>query len=313
MNRRQLLQGGAAGALALASTLTLPSAAKAAPRKALRQTTFVLVHGAWHNSLTWSRVVGPLSALGHRVVTLDLPGHGVNARFPASYFQTDREAMTTERSPSADLTLDDAADAVLETIRGLDGERVVLVGHSMAGHMLSRVAEREPSRIARLVYLTAFMPVNRPSFADYIALPEAKTEGGNAAMLGDPAKIGASRIDPRSPDAAYMSSIHKAFYGDVDEPTFRAFANGLTPDQPLHFFADSPGITRARWGKVPRSYIVCELDGALAPALQELFIREADALTPDNRTRVVRLRSSHSPFASQPQRLVQVLAEQASL
>lgn len=312
MNRRQLLQGG--GALALASALASPSLAKAsAAKKGPGQTTFVLVHGAWHNSLTWSRVVGPLSALGHRVVTLDLPGHGVNARFPTSYFGTDREAFLNERSPSADLTLEDAADAVLEVLRGLDPGRVVLVGHSMAGHMLSRVAEREPSRIARLVYLTAFMPVNRPSFADYIALPEAKTEGGSAAMLGDPAKIGASRIDPRSPDPAYMAKIHKAFYGDVDEATFRAFANGLTPDQPLHFFADSPKVTRERWGQVPRSYIVCERDGALAPALQELFIKEADAFTPDNRTHVVRLKSSHSPFASQPEKLVQVLDAQARI
>lgn len=301
MNRRQFFQAGAA-VLAL-SSLGPAAAGGASP------SAFLLVHGAWHNALTWSHVVGPLNAAGHRTLAIDLPGHGVNARFPKSYYAVNREGLKTERSPLAELTLENAADAVIAAARQLGP--CVLVGHSMGGHVISRVAQREPKLVRRLVYLAAMMPVERPSFADYTSLPEAKTELGSRWGIGDPKVLGAARIDPRSPDPSYQDALHKAFYGDVDQATFQAFGNGLTPDQPLHYFIDSPGVTRERWGTVPRTFVVTLEDGALPAALQELFIAEADRFTPGNPTRVVRLKTSHSPFASQPDLLARVLGDQA--
>jgi len=35
--------------------------------------TFVLVHGAWHGSWCWERVVSELEGRGHRALTVDLP------------------------------------------------------------------------------------------------------------------------------------------------------------------------------------------------------------------------------------------------
>ncbi len=66
-------------------------------------------------------------------------------------------------------------------------------------------------------------------------------------------------------------------------------------------------VTRERWGRVPRSYIRCDLDRALAPALQDLFVREADAFTPDNPFAAHRIEASHSPFASKPEELTNLL------
>ena len=43
-------------------------------------------------------------------------------------------------------------------------------------------------------------------------------------------------------------------------------------------------------------------------ALQDRMIAEADAYTPGNRFEVRSLPSSHSPFASMPDRLAEVLA-----
>jgi pimeloyl-ACP methyl ester carboxylesterase len=258
--------------------------------------TFVLIHGAWHSSACWARLTPLLTAAGHRVLALDLPGHGTNARFP----------RPGQRSPLADLTLEDAAQAVLATLKTLPRPRV-LVGHSMAGHVLSRVAELAPGEVDQLVYLSAFMPVERPSFADYMTLPEARTEYVQSLILGDPVQLGASRIDPHSSDPDYQRRLHLSFYGDVSEEDFRAFGNGLTPDQPFHFFADSPRISRERWGRVPRAYLVLEKDQALPLGLQERFVREADAFVPANPTRVRRLASSHSPFASMPDKLAETL------
>ena len=38
--------------------------------------TYVLVHGAWHGSWCWEKVVPLLEQAGHQVEALDLPGHG---------------------------------------------------------------------------------------------------------------------------------------------------------------------------------------------------------------------------------------------
>ena len=40
---------------------------------------YVLVHGACHGAWCWDEVAVRLRAKGHRVVTLDLPGHGRRA------------------------------------------------------------------------------------------------------------------------------------------------------------------------------------------------------------------------------------------
>jgi len=162
-----------------------------------------------------------------------------------------------------------------------------------------------------LVYLAAFVPVRLPSPAAYADLPESRTEHGQNLLIGDPPAIGAARIDPRSQDEAYFVSMHAGYYGDVDWTTFRAYAYTLTPDLPLDFYAGKPGVTRERWGSIPRTYLRTALDGAIPPPLQDLFIREADAFTPWNRFQVATLQTSHSPFASQPTALAEVLARQA--
>ena len=46
--------------------------------------------------------------------------------------------------------------AVIDAISDLD-HKVVLVGHSLAGAIISNVAEIVPERIERLVYLAAFL------------------------------------------------------------------------------------------------------------------------------------------------------------
>ncbi|KAJ6185568.1 hypothetical protein N7519_006869 [Penicillium mononematosum] len=58
------------------------------------------------------------------------------------------------------------------------------------------------------------------------------------------------------------------------------------------------------WRDIPCSYIICEQDLALPPAIQEFFASKMGG--PDT---THRLPSSHSPFLSMPDRLVGVLEE----
>ena len=54
---------------------------------------YVLVHGACHGAWCWDEVAARLRAKGHRVVTLDLPGHGRRAA------EVRAVARTMRRSP----------------------------------------------------------------------------------------------------------------------------------------------------------------------------------------------------------------------
>ncbi|WNG54694.1 alpha/beta fold hydrolase [Archangium gephyra] len=305
MNRRDLLKSAAL------TTAALPLAgagvqAHAAPRTESK--TFLLVHGAWHNALHWGRVARHLSGLGHRVVAIDLPGHGLNARFPSSYLTGERTKFAEEPSPQRDIRLDECATAVLDALKTLRGSsRPILVGHSMGGTVITRVGELAPESVGRLVYLSAYCPVRLKKPSAYGALPEARTGYGDTLFVGDPARLGAVRINPRG-DAAYLEALRAAYYHDVDAQDFLPFALSLTPDLPASLWTSEVIATRERWGRIPRSYLRCTQDRALAPALQDLMIREADALTPANPFEQKTLETSHSPFASQPARLAELLA-----
>lgn len=270
--------------------------------------SFLLVHGAWHGAQHWNLVTEQLAARGHRVLAIDLPGYGLKAHLPQSYMRQDLAVFASERSPVADVTLDDYVATVLENLRRLAADgKVTLVGHSMAGAVITRVGETAPELIERLIYLTAYCPVQLPHALAYNALPERAGARDGGLAIGDPKVIGAVRINPHSVDRAYLEEVRQTFYQDVPSESFLAFANSLVPDLPLRVVSTDARGTPQRWGAIPRSYIRCTEDRALPIALQDRMIREADAATPGNSFVLKTLASSHSPFASQPARLAEVL------
>jgi pimeloyl-ACP methyl ester carboxylesterase len=279
----------------------------ATPQRGADRGTFLLVHGAWHSAMHWNAVAAILAGRGCRVLAIDLPEHGLKAKFPKAYLRQDLAALATEPSPLKDLTLDDYVAAVVTAARGLaQFGPVTVVGHSMGGLAITRAAEAIPELIHRLVYLTAFCPVLMPNLLGYGNLPE-NAGAREGLRIGDPKQIGALRKNPRSNDPAYIEDLRQAFYNDVPRQAFLPYAHALTPDVPLlPMTADARG-TRDRWGRVPRTFIRCTLDNAIKIALQDRMIREADAFTPENRFEVKTLEASHSPFASQPEQLVAIL------
>lgn len=261
----------------------------------------VLIPGAWHGAGHVTALAAALTARGHRVQALDLPGHGTRARFPVSYLTRDTDALRTERSPLADLTLDEVAADVITHLR----RDCVLVAHSMGGAIATRVAELAPELVSHLVYVAAFVPTRLGPAGAYLALPEARGALGGGLYLGDPAAIGAVRIDPRSTDPAYQKELHDAYFSDVDGAAFRALAAVLSPDQPLSFLGTPTGATAARWGSVPRTYVRTTADRALPVALQDVMIRDADALAPAFEQ--VTLDAGHAVFAARADRLARLV------
>lgn len=312
MQRRHFLTGAVLTA-ATAATQTACGSSQASTTQGGSNTMFLLVHGAWHSAHHWNRVANLLAEAGHSVEAVDLPGNGLKATYPLSYLSGDQAAFTTETSPQASVTLQDYVDVVVSAIRKLSaaGRKIILVGHSAGGLTITRAAEQVPDLLARIVYVTAHCPTSLPSMADYVGLPENNTAQLGNAFVGDPFQIGAFRLNPRSTDPAYLEACRNGFYNDLQMSDALPYLLTLGTELPLGpITADARG-TAGRWGTIPRTFVRCTLDHALPLALQDLIIKQVDAMTPNNKFDVRSLESSHSPFASKPAELAQILASLA--
>lgn len=101
----------------------------------------LLVHGAWHGGWYWEEHFAPwLREQGHHVDCIDLPNHGGSGQQRIGF-------------PS----IRDYADAVEAAIAGHNGP-VIAVGHSMGGHVVQKVMERQPENLAGAALLASVPP-----------------------------------------------------------------------------------------------------------------------------------------------------------
>lgn len=278
-------------------------------RPSSSETVLLLVHGAWHAALHWSSTQRALSRHGLASIAVDLPGSGLGAPVPSGYFQPGQPGLAAEKSALSDLTLQDSTDVVLEALASARTRyrNVLLVAHSAAGSVVSAAAEQAPELVDRLVYLSAFVPAGRPRFSDYI---EAEENAGAVQIppVGDPAELGAIRINPFSPDPAVTDVIRRAFLNDLPADAPDSWRQFLHPDHPFSHYGTPVPLSAERWGRLPRSYLRLTGDLALPPVTQDLMISEADQMTPDNPFEVRSLPGGHSPFVIRPAELATMFA-----
>ena len=96
----------------------------------------VLLHGYLESLLVWDDFV-PYLYKQVRVVTLDLPGHGISTVNGLVH------------------TMDYLADVVKGTLDALGIERCTLVGHSMGGYVALAFCEKYPERLDGIVLLSS--------------------------------------------------------------------------------------------------------------------------------------------------------------
>ena len=134
----------------------------------------VLVHGAWSDASSWTRVIPLLQAAGHRVVAVQL---GL-------------------ASLSEDI-------AFTRAVLAAHGGPIVLVGHSYGGAVISG-AGIDPTRAISLVYIAAFAPDAGETIRDAVAgFPAAP---GNAYAIPD-YRPGFLRIDPEAFPQVFMQDV----------------------------------------------------------------------------------------------------------
>jgi pimeloyl-ACP methyl ester carboxylesterase len=128
--------------------------------------TVVLVHGWSCDRSYWDGQLGPLS-LDHRVVALDLGGHGGSG--------TDRESWTIE---SFGRDVASVADAL-----GL--EEMVLVGHSMGGDVVLEAARHLSGRVVGLVWVDTYRQLGSPRTEQEVTELVAPFRADFAAVTAD--------------------------------------------------------------------------------------------------------------------------------
>lgn len=95
------------------------------------QEVLVLLHGFMENNTIWKRMEGLLLP-NFTLVKIDLPGHG------KSPILSDKQ------------TMEQMADAVLETLKKLEIPKYHILGHSMGGYVSLALAEKNPEVLQSL-------------------------------------------------------------------------------------------------------------------------------------------------------------------
>lgn len=144
----------------------------------------VLVH-CYTCSMNWWDDVAPLLARDHRVIRVDLLGHGGSDK------------------PGSGYSIPDQASAVAEALAALGVSGATVVGHSLGGTVATAIAEQSPQLASRVVIIDQAAD---DSFEDLSLSQRA----GTWPVIGQ----ALSRVVQISPDSVVRSQYQQAFAPD---------------------------------------------------------------------------------------------------
>jgi len=236
--------------------------------------TYILVHGAWGGAWEFESVSSLLSNEDNEVVAVDLPGHG------------------DDQTPLNGMTIRAYIRKVIEVIEQ-QSQPVILVGHSLAGAVISQVAESIPNKIDRLIYVAAILPKTGDT---PFALMQSDTDAellANTTFSEDQTIATLSR-----------SVIQRILFHDVSDNNIleEIIPKMLTKQSTEPFMAVS-NLSDENFGRVKKYYIRATLDKVLSPALQQQMITNWDL------EEVLTLPSGHFPLTSMPEQLVKLIKQ----
>mgnify|MGYP003633816106 CR=1 FL=1 len=240
-------------------------------------TNLLFIHGAFGGAWEFDEFIETLTKQGHRAQAIDLPGHGHNT------------------APIPEVTMAAYVDRVIEAALAIEGP-IVLVGHSLAGAIISQVAERIPDKIERLVYVAATLPKNGESVLGLMQSDEGGqllpnivfSEDGSFATVGE-------------------EHVKDLLLHDVREPERVAkFTPNFAIEQATEPFMAPVKLTDAAFGSVPKTYIRASLDKVMTLSLQDRMISSWEV------EQIYTLKSGHFPMMSIPDRFVEVISEIAA-
>lgn len=224
----------------------------------------VLVHGAWHGAWCYSALQAELDRRGVASYAVDLPGHGVSGE------------------AGGDLATDALAlRSALRALAGRGVRRVILVGHSYGGAVISQYAgnvhSNEEPEVEHLIFLAAFALADGESVISALgSFPHHDVDLSAAIMSG-----------PEGHSVLDATKAIPALYGSCDRAAASAAVARLT-SQPMATMTQA--IERSPLGDIQSTYVVCSLDRAVHPDHQQIMANRCDF--------TFVLETDHSPFLS---------------
>ena len=268
ISRRKVLTAIAVSPTAVAT----PQAARARDGD---RWTFVLVHGAWHGGWCWKRLIPLLRAEGHDSLSPTLTGLGERSHLLA---------------PGIDLSTHIADISGVLEYENLS--RVVLVGHSYGGMVITGVADRARERIRRLVYLDAAHPRNGDSLCD--VAPEQMAFARHMIRVVNEVEL-----------VLWPDSVHPSFFGITDPADVAWTAERLTP-HPWKCFTQMLILQdEAAVRRLPRTNINCT--ESLARSNAQAGQRQLDA------EHAWEIDTGHDLMITEPGKVSEMLLRLASL
>ena len=187
---------------------------------------FVLVHGTGGGGWYWQFLAPLLRAAGYDVYTPTLTGLGSSSHL---LHELNRISLDTHVKDVANMLFYE------------DLSEVVLVGHSYGGMVITGVAAKESHRLAQLVYLDAYLPLESEN--EIVLWPDDQKERYRADL--------ASGIKLRPPIASSMLGINDPKMSDWVQER-------LTP-HPYSTYEDPPASSTPESASIPRTYIHCTM------------------------------------------------------
>jgi pimeloyl-ACP methyl ester carboxylesterase len=234
----------------------------------------LFIHGAWGAAWEFQEIIESLTELGHQASAIDLPGHGLN------------------KVPISEVTMEAYVDRIIEEAR-THAEPIVLVGHSMAGAIISQVAEQVPNLIERLVYVAATLPRNGETVLGLMQ----SDEGGqllSQIVFSEDQSFATLRTE----------DVESLLLHDVKEAEKVAY---LVPrfniEQATEPFMAVAKLTDEAFGSVPKVYLRATRDKVFSPELQDRMISGWEV------ERVFTLDTGHFPMMSRPEPFFEVIRE----
>ena len=228
----------------------------------------VLLHGYLESMLVWEDFI-PYLYKEVRVITLDLPGHGISV-------------VTGEIH-----TMDFLADTIADALKALGIEKCTLVGHSMGGYVALAFCERHPEMLDGLVLFSSTPNPDTPEKAENRRREIALVKAGKKDML--------ARVAPAAGFAEQNRTRMRDYIEDLTEQVF------ITEDEGIVALLN--GMI-ARWDQnemlrrspVPQLFILGKKDNYIPPEAAEKIIAEHP------QAKVVWLENSgHMGFLEEPE------------
>ena len=228
--------------------------------------TFLVAHGAWSAGWAWKKMRPLLSNLGHELFTPTCTGIGERAHLA-----------------SPEVGLETHIADILGVLKFEDLRNVVLIGHSYGGMVATAVADREPERLALLVYLDAFVPRDGQSLFDLHPELVRASMREAARTSGDGWRVPPNPLPPDTSEA------------DV------AWIMPRRVMQPVRTFEQPVTLTGAG-ERLPKTYVYCTRTGPV-----DVFGPFAERARSRPGWHYFEIDASHSPHITAPEALAALL------